>query len=137
MEEYPSAENAEAALKGLQEALAVQDKAEEFGAYLQNYKNKNPNAGSVQTLEYESAKSLYLSQKFTQAAKALDSYLRAYPESAQKNEALYFAADAYRKAGDVERAYDLLKLMEKQPASPYRVKSLQQLGNIAIEREDF
>ena len=137
LEEYPSAENAEAALKGLQEALAVQDKAEEFGEYLQNYKNKNPNAGSVQTLEYESAKSLYLSQKFPQAAKALDSYLRAYPESAQKSEALYFAADAYRQAGDAERAYDLFKLMEKQPASPYRVKSLQQLGNIALEREDF
>ena len=137
LEEHPLADNSEAALKGLQEALAVQDKAEEFGVYLQNYKNTNPNAGSVQTLEYESAKSLYLSQKFPQAAKALDSYLRAYPESAQKSEALYFAADAYRQAGDAERAYDLFKLMEKQPASPYRVKSLQQLGNIALEREDF
>ena len=137
LEDHPSADNAEAALKGLQEALAVQDKAEEFGEYLQTYKNTNPNAGSVQTLEYESAKSLYLSQKFPQAAKALDSYLRAYPESAQKSEALYFAADAYRQAGDVERAYDLFKLMEQQPSSPYRVKSLQQLGNMALDREDF
>ena len=134
---HPSADNAEAALKGLQEALAVQDKVEEFGEYLQTYKNTNPNAGSVQTLEYESAKSLYLSQKFPQAAKALDSYLRAYPESAQKSEALFFAADAYRQAGDIERAYDLFKLMEQQPSSPYRVKSLQQLGNIALDRKDF
>jgi len=137
LEEHPLAENSEAALKGLQEALAVQDKAEEFGEYLQNYKNANRNTGSVQTLEYESAKSLYLSQKFPQAAKALDSYLRAYPESAQKSEAIYFAADAYKQAGDVERAFDLFKLMEQQPASPYRVKSLQQLGNIALEREEF
>lgn len=137
LEEHPLAENSEAALKGLQEALTVQDKAGEFGEYLQTYKNTNPNTGSVQTLEYESAKSLYLSQKFPQAAKALDSYLRAYPESAQKNEALYFAADAYKQAGDVERAFDLFKLMEQQPASPYRVKSLQQLGNIALAREDF
>jgi tetratricopeptide (TPR) repeat protein len=137
LEEHSLAENSEAALKGLQEALAVQDKAEEFGEYLQNYKNTNPNAGSVQTLEYESAKSLYLSQKFPQAAKALDSYLRTYPESAQKSEALYFAADAYKQAGDVERAYDLFKLMEQQPASPYRVKALQQLGNIALDREEF
>ena len=137
LEEHSLAENSEAALKGLQEALAVQDKAEEFGEYLQNYKNTNPNARSVQTLEYESAKSLYLSQKFHQAAKALDSYLRTYPESAQKSEALYFAADAYKQAGDVERTYDLFKLMEQQPASPYRVKALQQLGNIALDREEF
>jgi len=137
LEEHPLAENSEAALKGLQEALAVQDKAEEFGEYLQNYKNTNPNTGSVQTLEYESAKSLYLNQKFPQAAKALDSYLRAYPESPQKSEAIYFAADAYKQAGDVERAYDLFKLMEQQPASPYRIKSLQQLGNIALDREEF
>ena len=137
LEEHPLAENSEAALKGLQEALAVQDKAEEFGEYLQNYKNTNPNTGSVQSLEYESAKSLYLSQKFPQAAKALDSYLRAYPESPQKSEAIYFAADAYKQSSDVERAYDLFKLMEQQPASPYRIKSLQQLGNIALDREEF
>lgn len=137
LEEHPLAENSEAALKGLQEALAVQEKAEEFGEYLQNYKNTNPNTGSVQTLEYESAKSLYLSQKFPQAAKALDSYLQTYPESAQKSEAIYFAADAYNQAGDVERAYELFKLMEQQPASPYRVKAQQQLGNIALDRKEF
>jgi tetratricopeptide (TPR) repeat protein len=28
-------------------------------------------------------------------------------------------------------------LMEQQPASPYRVKALQQLGNIALDREEF
>ncbi|MDA1269393.1 MAG: tetratricopeptide repeat protein [Bacteroidetes bacterium] len=137
LEEHPLAENSEAALKGLQEALVVQEKAEEFWEYLQNYKNTDPNAGSVQILEYETAKNLYLSQKFPQAAKALDSYLRNYPESAQKNEALYFAADAYRQVGDVERAFDLFKLMEQQPASPYRIKALQQLGNIELDRENF
>lgn len=137
LEEHPLAENSEAALKGLQEALAVQEKAEEFGEYLQTYKNANPKAGSVQTLEYETAKNLYLSQKFPQAAKALDSYLRNYPESAQKNEALYFAGDSYRQSGDEERAFDLFKLMEQQPASQYRVKALQQMGNIALKREDF
>ena len=137
LEEHPLAENSEAALKGLQEALAVQEKAEEFGEYLQTYKNANPNAGSVQTLEYETAKNLYLSQKFPQAAKALDSYLRNYPESSQKNEALYFAGDSYRQSGDEERAFDLFKLIEQQPASQYRVKALQQMGNIALKREDF
>jgi tetratricopeptide (TPR) repeat protein len=137
LEEYPLAENSEAALKGLQEALAVQEKSEEFGEYLQSYKKSNPDAGSVQTLEYAAAKNLYLGQKYPQAAKALESYLRTYPESAQKSEALYFAGDAYKQVGEVSKAQDLFKLLEQQAPSPYRVKALQQLGKFELENKNY
>lgn len=137
LEEYPLAENSEAALKGLQETLAVQEKSEEFGEYLQSYKKANPEAGSVQTLEYAAAKNLYLGQKYLQAANALENYLRTYPESAQKSEALYFAGDAYKQVGDVSKAQDLFKLLEQQAPSPYRVKALQQLGKFELENKNY
>ncbi len=137
LEDHPLAENSEAALKGLQETLAVQEKSEEFGEYLQSYKKANPDAGSVQTLEYEAAKNLYIDQKYAQAAKALENYLRAYPESGQKSEALYFAGDSYKQIGEVSKAMDLFKVLEQQPSSPYRVKAFQQLGKIEIERKNF
>lgn len=137
LEDHPLAENSEAALKGLQETLAVQEKSEEFGEYLQSYKKANPDAGSVQTLEYEAAKNLYIDQKYAQAAKALENYLRAYPESGQKSEALYFAGDSYKQIGEVSKAMDLFKVLEQQPSSPYRVKAFQQLGKIELERKNF
>ncbi len=137
LEEYPLAENSEAALKGLQETLAVQEKSEEFGEYLQSYKKANPEAGSIQTLEYAAAKNLYLSQKYPQAATALERYLRTYPESSQKSEALYFAGDAYKQAGEVTKAQEFFKLLEQQPPSPYRVKALQQLGKFELENKNY
>ena len=137
LEDHPLAENSEAALKGLQETLAVQEKSEEFGEYLQSYKKANPDAGSVQSLEYEAAKNLYLDQKYAQAAKALENYLRAYPESGQKSEALYFAGDSYKQIGEVSKARELFKLLEQQAPSPYRVKALQQLGKIELEGKNF
>jgi tetratricopeptide (TPR) repeat protein len=137
LEEYPLAENSEAALKGLQETLAVQEKSEEFGEYLQSYKKANPEAGSVQTLEYAAAKNLYLSQKYPQAATALERYLRTYPESSQKSEALYFAGDAYKQAGEVSKAQEFFKLLEQQAPSPYRVKALQQLGKFELENKNY
>ncbi|MBM3425555.1 MAG: tetratricopeptide repeat protein, partial [Bacteroidetes bacterium] len=112
LEQHPLSENAETALKGLQETLAVQEKSEEFGEYLQTYKKTNPESGSVQTLEYAAAKNLYLGQKYGQAAKALENYLWSYPESAQQSEALYFAGDAYKQVGEVTKAAELFKLLE-------------------------
>lgn len=137
LEQHPLSENSETALKGLQETLAVQEKSEEFGEYLQNYKKTNPESGSVQTLEYAAAKNLYLGQKYGQAANALEKYLRAYPESAQQSEALYFAGDAYKQVGEVSKATELFKLLEQQTPSPYRVKAMQQLGKIELESKNF
>jgi TolA-binding protein len=137
LEDHPLAENSETALKGLQETLAVQEKSEEFGEYLESFKKANPDAGSVQTLEYEAAKNLYLDQKYAQAAKALENYLRAYPESGQKSEALYFAGDSYMQVGEIVKARDVFKLLEQQPPSPYRIKAFQQLGKIELDAKNF
>jgi tetratricopeptide (TPR) repeat protein len=137
LDNHPSSTNAETALKGLQEALALQENSEEFGEYLQAYKKANPDAGTVQALEYESAKNLYFANKFQQAAKAFENYLRAYPESGLKNEALYFAADSYFQAGEELKAVDLYSLLAQEPPSPYRVKALQQLGKLALAKGNF
>ena len=137
LDNHPAADNAETALKGLQEALALQENSEEFGEYLQAYKNANPGIGTIESLEYESAKNLYLAKKFEQAAKALENYLRGYPESGQKSEALYFAADSYGQVGEQSKAISLFKLLEQEPPSPYRIRASQQLGKIELANENF
>ena len=137
LEKYPLAENAEVALKGLQETLAVQERSEEFGKYLQLFKQQNPQAGELQALEYEAAKNLYLNQKYTQAAKALENYLQDNPQSAHNSEVLYFAGDSYRQLGELSRALEYFILLEQQPPSTYRIKALQQLGKIELERKNY
>ena len=137
LDNHPNAQNAETALKGLQETLALQGRSAEFGDYVAKYKSKNPGSGNVQGLEFESAKSLYIDKNYPQAARAFENYLRSYPQSAQKAEALFFAGDAFLQAGDTERAIGYFKQLEREPASPQRVRAMQKLGMIELERKNY
>ena len=137
LDNHPNAQNAETALKGLQETLALQGRSAEFGDYVAKYKTKNPGSGNVQGLEFESAKSLYIDKNYAQAARAFESYLRSYPQSAQKAEALFFAGDAFLQAGDTERAIGYFKQLEREPASPQRVRAMQKLGKIELDRGNY
>ncbi|MFN3996576.1 tetratricopeptide repeat protein [Algoriphagus sp.] len=137
LDNHPNASNAETALKGLQETLALQGRSAEFGDYLARYKGANPGSGNVQSLEYESAKSLYLDKNYTQAARAFENYLRSYPQSAQRPDALYFAGDAYFQAGDQEKGLSFFRQLEKEPSSPQRARAMQRIGIIELERGNY
>lgn len=134
---YPNADNAETALKGLQETLALQGRSGEFGDYAAKYKSSNPGSGNVQSLEYEAAKSLYFDKNYSQAARALENYLKSYPQAAQRSEALYFAGDAFLQAGDQERGLGYFRQLEKEPSSPQRVRAMQKIGVIELERGNY
>jgi tetratricopeptide (TPR) repeat protein len=137
LDNHPNAANAENALKGLQETLALQGRSAEFGDYLARYKGANPGAGNVQSLEFEAAKSLYFDKNYTQAARAFENYLKSYPKSGQRADALYFAGDAYMQAGDQERGLGFFRQLEKEPSSPQRVRAMQKIGVIELERGNY
>lgn len=137
LDKHPNSENAETALKGLQETLALQGRSTEFGDYLSKYKGSNPGSGNVQSLEFESAKSVYLDKNYAQAARAFENYLRNYPQSAQRMDALYFAGDAYVQAGDQERGLGFFKQLEAEPSSPQRLRAMQKIGAIELERGNY
>jgi tetratricopeptide (TPR) repeat protein len=137
LDNHPNSSNAETALKGLQETLALQGRSAEFGDYLARYKGANPGSGNVQSLEYESAKSLYLDKNYTQAARAFENYLRSYPQSAQRPDALYFAGDSFVQAGDQEKGLSYFRQLEKEPSSPQRARAMQKIGIIELERRNY
>lgn len=137
LDNYPNSENAETALKGLQETLALQGRSAEFGDYLARYKGANPGTGNVQSLEFEAAKSLYFDKNYAQAARAFENYLRSYPQSAQRADGLYFAGDSYFLAGDQERGLGFFRQLEKEPSSPQRARAMQKIGIIELERGNY
>jgi len=137
LDRYPNADNAETALKGLQETLALQGRSAEFASYLSNYKGANPSSGSVQTLEYEAAKGTYFDKNFAQATRLFENYLRNYPQAAQRADALYFMGDSYSQLGDKAQALVQFRLLEKEPASPQRIRAIQRIGTIELESGNF
>ncbi|WP_339876736.1 tetratricopeptide repeat protein [uncultured Algoriphagus sp.] len=134
---HPNAENAETALKGLQETLALQGRSGEFSDYLTKYKGANPSNGSVQSLEFEAAKGTFFDKNYAQAIRGFESYLKNYPQSAQRADALYFLGDSYMQVGDIDQALAQFKTLEREPASPQRIRAMQKIGVIELERGNF
>ena len=132
---HPNAENAETALKGLQETLALQGRSGEFSDYLTKYKGANPS--NVQSLEFEAAKGTFFDKNYSQAIRGFENYLKNYPQSAQRADALYFLGDSYMQVGDTEKALAQFKTLEREPASPQRLRAMQKIGVIELERGNF
>lgn len=137
LDKHPNAQNSETALKGLQETLALQGRSGEFSDYLARYKGSNPSNSSVQSLEFESAKSMYFDKNYTQSSTALENYLRNYPQSAQRLDALYFLGDSYFQLGDKTKALEQFKALEQEPASPQRLRGMHRIGIMELELGNF
>lgn len=137
LDKYPNAENSETALKGLQETLALQGRSAEFSDYLGKYKGANPSSGSVQSLEFEAAKGIYFDKNYAQATRAFENYLKSYPQSAQRADALYFLGDSYFQLGNKTQALAQFKILEKEPASPQRIRAIQRIGAMELENKNY
>lgn len=137
LNDYPNSANAETALKGLQEALSLQGRAGEFSDYVKSYKASNPDGGSVQALEFESGKNLYFARDFSQAVGVFSNFIKDYPESAQRSDALYYLGDAYYQLGNVQEALVQFQLLENEPASPQRLKAIRRIGEIQFSQGQY
>jgi len=137
LSDYPNSENSETALKGLQETLALQGRSSEFGNYLEDYKTSNPASGSLQALEFEAAKALYFDKNYSKAIIALENYLGSYPNSAQKVDAIYFLGDSYFEVDQVEKALENFRKLEREQASPRRLRAMQRIGSIELSRQNY
>jgi len=137
LDQHPNSSSSETALKGLQETLALEGRSGEFSGYLENYKNSNPGGGSVQSLEFEAAKSLYFEKNFAQSTRAFENFLRSYPQTGQKADALYFLGDSYFQLGDKDQALVSFKQLEKEPASPQRIRAMHRIGSIELGKGNY
>jgi TolA-binding protein len=107
LENYGSHPVAKDVLLPLQEALNLASRPDEFNKYLALYKNINPDAKGIESVEFEAAKNLYFNQDYTNAIKNLDSYIKVYPQSARLSEAKYYEAESFYRIKDFGKALAL------------------------------
>ena len=134
---YPNSGNADAALVGLQEALALQGRSGEFSNYLADYKKSNPDNSSLQNIEFEAAKNLFFNQSFKEAIAAFESYKKSYPGSGQAHEANYFIGDAYYRLGDKNQALQYFYELEKTTGAAQQANAIQKIAEIEYENKNF
>jgi len=107
LEKYGNHPVAKDVLLPLQEALNLTSRSDEFSKYLALYKNTNPDSKGIEAVEFESAKNIYFNQDYVNAIKNLDSYIKAYPQSARLSEAKYYEAESFYRTKDFVKALAL------------------------------
>lgn len=124
------------AILGLQELQQAGISIDELDTYIDQYRKANPKSGSLELIEFESAKRLYFDFAYSEAAQAFDKYLKDYPASSNASEAKYYQADSYYRIDELENAkplFDELKLIR----SALTGRILNRLGDINSRLENW
>lgn len=137
LDRYITHEVSNSALLGLQEVLTRQGNSDQFDTYLARYKQANPDNKNLKSIEFESAKNLYFSQKYNAAIKALSDYLKSYPESPTTYEARYYLAESYYRDNQHEKALPLYQQLATNNSGEYYNRVIQRIADIEIGQENF
>lgn len=120
------------AILGLQELQQAGLDVQNLDKYISQYKEVNPESGSLELIEFEAAKRLYFDFSYGEAAQAFAKYLIDYPNSGNRIEANYYQADSYYRINELELArplFDELKFVR----NPLTGRILNRLGVINMQ----
>ncbi len=137
LQRYGSSDEADNALLGLQESLNSVGRPEDFSTIVDEYKKVNPANGSVENLEYESAKNLYLNEKYDKAITAFQKYIRNYPSSNNSFEAKYYIADSYYIANDRPNALKFYNQVIADNRTTFVTKSALRAAAIEVSNKNY
>lgn len=137
LQRYGNSDEADNALLGLQQNLSAVGRSEDFAAIVDVFKKSNPENGSVENLEYEAAKSLYLSEKYEKAIASFQKYSRSYPNSTNVFEAKYFIADSYYIMNDKTNALKYYNQVISDNRTSFVTKSALRAASLELSVKNY
>ena len=136
LDNYMAHPTANSAILGLQEVTAQSGSAD-FPRYLAQYKEANPENANVASIEYESAKSLYFSQKYDQAIQQLQSFVETYPDNANVPEANYYTGESYYRSGKLDEALDIYYSLTTVENHPQNQRIMQRIAELESSQQNY
>lgn len=134
---YPTHEIANNALLGLQETVQKTGNTDDFDQYLASFKKANPESNQLESIEFESAKSLYFNQQYDKSIVALERFMNSYPSSTFVTEAIYLTADAFYRIKDTNKALEnYYKIVGKTTFNRYS-RVVQRIAELEFELENY
>jgi tetratricopeptide (TPR) repeat protein len=137
LDEFPTSRAAGNSLLSLQESLNALNRAEDFDGYLTRFRNANPESDALESIEFETAKSLYFSENYPQAATKFESYLKSYPNNNLAVEARYFLADAYLKQNKREMALTLMREVVVENKSEHVNRAIARVAEMEFDNQNY
>ena len=138
IEEKAISEEGESALAGLENIYRQQNKAEEFFAYLDNVGLSTVKSEDErESMIFNSAQQIFLSEDYPGAISALTSYLEKYPQGANSLQAMFYVAESFNKLGKAEQAaQQYLKVMESGEGAFTEIATLN-YGKLSYQLQKY
>lgn len=137
IEHYPNHPAAKDVLLPLQEALNLANRSDEFEKYLAMYKQINPDAKGIESVEFEAAKNLFFNQQYQNAIKNFDAYALAYPQSTHLAEAKYYQAESYYRLKETEKALPLYYALDVDTTFSLSAKVTARIAELEFKQKHF
>lgn len=137
LKDYPSHTTANSALIGLQEALALQGKTEEFDRYLALYKQANPSDKALENVEFEAVKTIYFSQQYEKAIENLKEYIQSYPQGSNTSEAKFYLAESYYRLNRNEEALEYYAELADKDKGNLKTRALQRVAELQYKGKNY
>jgi TolA-binding protein len=132
LDKYPGHKTANSAMLGLQETLAITGNMDELSEYVAKFKRANPESDALESIEFETCKNMYFNQKYDKAIKALEDYLKNYPDNAFTAEAQFLLAESYYRQGNRSKALELHKQFVALGRTSNYAKSLARIAELEL-----
>lgn len=135
---YPRSDYIIEAANGIQYAQLATGQDDTSNELLQDFIKRNPRASTLDALRYRKAESLFQSGDYTNAIKAFEQYLVVSNSTAQKDDALFQIAEAFRMLNQTDEAEKRYKeLINTYPSSELTATALATLGKQRFQANAF
>ena len=137
IENFPAHPVTNDVLIPLQEALTLAGRPTEFDKYLATFKTANPGAKGIESVEFESAKTLYFNQEYQRAITNLNNYVISYPESPRVEEAKYYQAESYYRLKENGKALAIYNELAKDHTFSLVSKVIARVAELEFKAGNF
>jgi TolA-binding protein len=138
IENYKSTPEARNAMTGLKNTYVEINDVESYFAYtktLQGYGDVN--LAEKDSLLYTSGENLYITGKYDKATEAFKNYLNEFPNGSFLQNAQFYLAECYKRAGNEDEALKLYILLADAPVNQFTEQSIIAAATVYYGKEDF
>lgn len=136
IENYLQNEEAFSAILGLQDLQQKGVQVSGIERFIRDYKKANPGDGSLEVVEFESAKGTYFDLNYGKAIDMFKAFLQEYPESKFRTEAVYYLGDSHYRSNQLQESREVFA-DQRFVRNTYTGRILNRLGAINLALGDY
>ena len=136
VEEMPLSEYADDALLAIESIYQTKNSPEEYLAYIDSIgKGNMKTEDEKENMIFNSAEQVFLSENYSKALVALQSYIEKYPSGQNLYKADFYMAESYKMLGRTEQACDSYKRVIEKGEGSFVELSMLNFANLSYRLE--